>query len=237
MIKQSFMAMAGLKRLHVLLAVFAAALLAFAPAAQARDIRIPKLEIKPLSPLRVEALSTDARDLYDRGMLQLDRINYPKALQDLRQASKVDAENVYLHFIVVEVAHYLGDTRSGSDAIRFYDIAEEHLRAMNESERLNEREKNRTQEAIDLITELRANVAERDEARRKVGKEMADALRKEIYRDLEDEEKDIRTQREEQLKERQRLDALQQAAQAAGATRGSRGGGGGMGGSMVGPGM
>jgi len=198
--------------------------------AQPGKVKVRRLDLEPLSPARVDQLNEAAREAYQQGMVALDRVNYPLALEFFQRAVREEPDNIYLRFQVVQVAHYLGDTRSvDKHAIRYYDIAEDNLRAMTESDALNEREKGRAAEAIEMVQQLRRSASERDEKRRTAGRELAEEIRKELYLDLKEKEKDLRQQREEMIGERRRMEELRQ-------TQGSRGGSS-RGGMMGMPGM
>ena len=191
-----------------------------------RNVKIRRLNIKPLSPMKVDRLNEQTRLLYQKGMTEMDRVNYPKAIKYLTRSVENDPDNVYLRLITAKLAHYLADTRVGAESIKYYDIAEENLRALTKSPVLNKREKKRNADAIEMIQQSRKAVSERDEKRKKNAREVAEEVRKEIYTDLEDgEEVDLKTKREKQLEE---------MAKAAERKRQGGGGAGAMGGMMMG---
>jgi hypothetical protein len=157
-----------MKRNHLRLAptVLTAVLLTFAAtwAVQAKII-----EYTPLTPQQVSRLTKDAREAYDQALTALDKINYKLGLAQLTKAIEIEPDNVHLRFMVVQIARYMGAKSSGSESIKYYDLAIQHLKAIADSSRLNSREKLRADESIEEVTNLRNTVTERDEARRKAG--------------------------------------------------------------------
>jgi hypothetical protein len=162
------------------LMVLSAAVVA-APRAEARVLKLTRLE-----PRQTARLSREGREQYEAALVAIDRILYEKALPLLEKTVDYDTENVHLHFMVVQLATYLGDTRWGSDSIRYYDTAVTHLRAMALSPRLNLREQQRAQQAIERLNALQRSVTERDETRRRWGREIAKLFREEIARGARD---------------------------------------------------
>ena len=196
-----------------------------------KSVQVRRMDVEPLSPQKIDRLGDKTRLYYQKALGSMDRINYPLALGFLDRAVQSAPDDVYLRFNLVRLAHYLGDTRVGSDSIQYYDITEENLRELEKAPQLNEREKRRTREAIALVVELRRAVAERDEKRKKNGRELADELREEIYRDLEPEgeEESLKGKREKQLRQ------MSQEVQRSSGRGGGGGGGGGGAGSMGAP--
>ena len=154
------------------------------------------LQFRPIVAQRVERMNKEARLLYEQGLASLDRINYERALENFQQAVEKEPDNPWLRYSLVQVARYLGDTRSGADSIRYYDMAAINLKAIAESPKLNVRERERANQVLESITALRQSVIERDEKRIQFGRDIAKQYATEIYKsdqaDKEKEEKDAR---------------------------------------------
>lgn len=153
-------------------------------------------KIRELSARRVERMAPKAKEAYAEALAALDKINYPVALERLETASDVEPENIRLRLMVVQLAYYMGKTRSGSKliasdnsptALDYYTQCLKHLKAIAASPELNKRERSRTNAAIERISELRATVGERDELRREDGRMIAERYAQERAAD-EDEE-------------------------------------------------
>lgn len=141
------------------------------------------LELKPMARQNVERLNKEARKNYELGMVAVDKINYEKGLDYFEKAVQQEPDNVSLRYMVIQMAQYLADTRFGTESIKYYDKVEDNLKAMIASPRLNAREKERAQGALETITALRQTVAERDEKRQKTGLEMGKAYAKQVYKE------------------------------------------------------
>lgn len=128
-------------------------------------VSINAMELKLLSEKREKQLTENAQKAYQLALESMDKVLYEKALTHFVEASDADSDNVYLRFIVIQLAKYLGDTRDGDDAIDFYDIAIDNMRLLAESPYLNAREKERAQKAVDEFVEFRDTVPERDKLR------------------------------------------------------------------------
>lgn len=154
------------------------------------------LQFRPIVAQRVERMNKEARLLYEQGLASLDRINYERALENFQQAVEKEPDNPWLRYSLVQVARYLGDTRSGADSIRYYDMAAINLKAIAESPKLNVRERERANQVLESITALRQSVIERDEKRIQFGRDIAKQYANEIYKgeqeDEEQKEKDAR---------------------------------------------
>ena len=144
-------------------------------------------EFKPMSPQRADRLGKEARHEYDLGLAAIDKVNNDLALEHFVKAVQLEPDNPWLRFSTVQVAIRLGDTRNGSDSIRFYDLAAQNLKAIGENPRLNIREQQRAQAWFQTVTELRQSVLERDAKRIQHGREIAKQYAKEIYRPTEAE--------------------------------------------------
>jgi len=135
--------------------------------------RARSFTMEPLPPDAVAAMSVEARTLYEKGLAQLDRINYDAALDYFKKAVDKAGDNMDLRFMVVRLARYRGDSTFGAAAVKnnekssesYYDIAAENLRAMSVSTKLNARERERAAKSLQDVLALRATIAERDEQR------------------------------------------------------------------------
>ncbi len=146
-----------------------------------------QLDLEPLPPQRVDKLSEEARKSYEKGMAAIDRINYNLAKEHFTRAIEGDPDNVRLRFVLVQLAHYLGDTRKGTKSIEFYDLANANLKKIFESPHLNAREKRKAKAAIEMVRKKRQSVPERDEKRRQHGLEIAKLYAKEIFSGREED--------------------------------------------------
>ena len=140
------------------------------------------LELKPLPRQQIERLSKEARKQYSLGITAVDKINYEKGLTYFERSVESEPGNVYLRFLVVQLAQYLGDTGSGSDSIKYYEKAITNLQEMIRSPKLNAREKERAQNALDTMEGLRQTVSERDEKRQKYGVDMGKQYAKQVFK-------------------------------------------------------
>jgi tetratricopeptide (TPR) repeat protein len=177
-----FMMLSTQTRRPVILALLILAGFLFQVSAQAR-----LLDLKPLPPRKVDRLKKDTRKSYEMGMLAIDRINYEQAKDHFTRAIEKEPENVHLRFILVQLAHYLGDTRKGAKSIEYYDLAAINLKNIFESSRLNTREKRKAMEGLEMIRSKRQSVPERDEKRRQHGLEIAKLYAKDIFAGKEED--------------------------------------------------
>jgi hypothetical protein len=180
-----------------------------APSAHARVLKLNRLE-----PAQIGRMERETRQQYEMALNAIDHILYEKALTLFEQTVELDPENERLRFIVVQLATYLGDTNWGAESIRFYDVAINHLRRMGQSPRLNLREQQRTQEAIERLNALQRSVSERDDARRQWGREIAKMFREELNSGGKDEDEAGGTRR-------RRPDGAPATAGGSGGNRGS----------------
>ena len=162
-----------------------------ASATQARQ-----LKIKRLTPQKVERLGKETREHYDRAWDAVDRINYTRALEQFDLAVEAEPDNVYLRFLVVKLARYLGDTRFGTQSIMYYDKASLNLSKMINSPQLNKREREKARQSLTQINALRATVTERDAQRSRYGRVIILQHAKEIY-PLTKEEKVVEEKKKE----------------------------------------
>jgi len=131
------------------------------------------LNLKPIPSQRLDRLTKDARREYELGMGALDKINYSLALDHFTKSVQAEPDNVYLRYVLVQLAQYLGDSRAGDQSNKYYDLCTQNLKEVVDSPKLNAREKERAQTALDLIASLRQSVGERDEKRAQYGLAMA----------------------------------------------------------------
>jgi hypothetical protein len=172
------------------------------------------LELKPIPMQRLDKLSQAARDEYQAGMTEIDRINYKGALEHFMKAVEAEPDDVYLRNIVVQMGQYMGASRAGAESIRYYDIAAQNLKEMVDSPKLNLREKERAQKALETIVSLRQTVGERDEKRQQAGMEIAREYAAQVYKDTEDKNlRDVDRQ-----KKLERIQALYQQTLGGGST-------------------
>lgn len=149
------------------------------------------LDLKPIPPQRLDHLPPEARKQYDLGMKSVDKINYIKGLEYFTHGVELSPDDVYLRFMVVQLAQYLGDTRLGEDSDMYYDLALKHLKIIADSPRLNAREKERARSALETITSLRQSRTERDEKRQQIGMVIAKKYEKESYKPTGKEKKEL----------------------------------------------
>ncbi|MCL5270610.1 MAG: hypothetical protein M1457_08695 [bacterium] len=170
--------------LHLARTMLIACLLSFAISL---TVRAEVLKYAPLAAPQVARLSKEAKHEYDLGLAAIDKINYKLAIDHLAKAIEIEPDNVHLRFMVVQISRYMGDTRAGTESIKYYDIAAAQLKAIGESARLNGREKKRAEDSLQEVAALRASVTERDDNRQKVGREIAKKYVQEIFAKTEEE--------------------------------------------------
>ena len=179
---------------RMLLAALAVSLLAAAP------LQAKMFIFKPLPAQQAVRLGNEAQASYEVALAAIDKNNHEKALAALNESIRAEPENPWLRYAAIQVAIYLGDTRNGRNSLEFYDNALEHLKVLASSESLNIRERERAEENLKLVTQLRALVAERDAKRRQFGMEIAKQYAKVTYKDAEREAEE-KKEREEQMKQ------------------------------------
>lgn len=162
-----------------------------------------EFQLQPMPPQQMERISPEARQQFEMGLNWIDRINLERALDNFVAASNLEPDNVYLRFSVVELARYLGDTRRGSDSIKYYDMAAINLKSIFESPRLNPRERNRANQGLRLLTELRQSVPERDAKRKERGQKLILEIAKEKYQGGGQETDDATSERRQRRDNRQ----------------------------------
>lgn len=166
---------------RLLTALVAAALLISAGSAQAKLFKL-----QPLSPQDASRLNDKAKVEYEQGLNWVSKIDYPLAFQHFNKAVEAQPENIYLRYVAVQVAVYLGDTRMGNKATEYYDQALNHLKAIDASPALNQRERDRAQGLMDMVGKLKDSVGQRDLNRTKYGRELAKQYAEIIYKKPEE---------------------------------------------------
>jgi hypothetical protein len=131
------------------------------------------LKLRRLTPIQEVRLNKESRKLYDLGWAAIDKINYTKAFKFFGKAVEAEPKNVYLRYLVVQLARYLGDSHFGAKSIKYYDQASLNLKKMSQSSQLNKREQERAKKSLRKVNNLRATVTERDQKRYQWGLELA----------------------------------------------------------------
>lgn len=147
------------------------------------------LEYTPLTAQRMDRLNKDSRHEYELALAALDKVNYELALDHFTKAVNAEQDNPWLRFSIVQIAIYLGDSRSGAESIKYYDMAAQNLKSISESPKLNARERQRAQQWEQNVSELRQSVLERDAKRVQYGREIAKQYAKEVFQDNKDQGK------------------------------------------------
>lgn len=153
-------------------------------------------KFQPLSDQDAARLNEKAKEQYELGVNWVSKIDYPLALQHFTKAVEAQPDNVYLRYVVVQVAVYIGDTRKGKQSIESYDLALTQLKAIDESPQLNAREKDRVEGLIDTIGKLKDAVGARDQNRIQFGRKLAAQYAELTYKKKEETAADQGPERE-----------------------------------------
>ena len=140
------------------------------------------LNLRELTPPEKTRLSKESLREYERGLQSLDKINNEAAFKHFQKAVELDPKHIHLRFLLVQLAHYLGDLSMDDDSVKYYDLAATNLSEILKSPKLNKREKERAEKSLELTQKLRQSVVERDQNRMKYGLELAKLYAKDIYK-------------------------------------------------------
>lgn len=147
--------------------------------------------IKPLSEDAIEELPAQAREKYREAVSWYDVANRPRAAEAVIEAANLAPESIDLQFLAADVAVRRGMMEMGPEAQRHLDAADQIIRRLLASDKLNTEERaranrmelrlngRRAMDGKDAVPGERQTVAARDQARTEAGNKFIES-----YRDL-----------------------------------------------------
>lgn len=134
-----------------------------------------------LSPRVQRQLPAEALAHYNNAVEALDRINYDLALKDLIAAAQAAPNVPDLHFMIVKLATYRGESSLYLEADEFYQIAIAHAEQILKLPKLTAQERSRAEYEREQLIKDREGLAQRYESRMSYGRKIAREYAKEIY--------------------------------------------------------
>lgn len=138
--------------------------------------RIMGLDARTMKKLPPEAVIS-----YKKGLSALDHISYEEALDHFEAASKASPDTVDLHFMIIKLATFRGQTTLYLEAEKFYDQGLRHVDAVLKMPKATGPEKARAEFEHERLAKEKAALAQTYEARVSYGHKVATEYAKQIY--------------------------------------------------------
>jgi hypothetical protein len=132
-------------------------------------------EVMLLGEADIKRLNPEARDLYNKAVVSLDKVDPISAIEYLEQAAKLNPEVLELDFLLARLACDRARVTYGDESVKYYDIAEKAMELVKEQKDVNGEILQRAARKLDIIKEEKQAIPERDAKRASVGLEFLEA--------------------------------------------------------------
>jgi hypothetical protein len=124
----------------------------------------------PLCPSDCEKLKPEAKEHYKKALDHIDRVYWKGALEELREAAKVDPDHVNLHFLLSRIARQRARIdNSLEESQKYYSIAENALLSFEGRENLTRDQQAYLENALVEVKKEKASLDQRERQRMEIG--------------------------------------------------------------------